>query len=212
LRIAELSRQSGVSVPTIKYYLREGLLPQGELTSRNQARYDDHHLRRLRLIRALIDLAQIPLAGVRSVLEALDTDAMSLHDRIGHVHRAVTPSRQLTASDTARTAAAEQVAALVERRGWAVTPDAPALVTLVETVAVLRALGQDDLLEQLDAYADAAEKVAALEVAAVASRTDPDRIAEGVVIGTILGESLVTALRLLAQEDASSRQLAPRRT
>ena len=53
MRIAELSRDSGVPVPTIKYYVREGLLPPGELTSPNQAQYDASHLRRLRLIRAL---------------------------------------------------------------------------------------------------------------------------------------------------------------
>ena len=47
MRIAELSRRSGVSVPTIKYYLREGLLAAGERTGPNQARYDEAHLRRL---------------------------------------------------------------------------------------------------------------------------------------------------------------------
>ena len=35
MRIAELSQTTGVPVPTIKYYLREGLLPSGELTSPN---------------------------------------------------------------------------------------------------------------------------------------------------------------------------------
>lgn len=210
MRIAELSRRSGVAVPTIKYYLREGLLPPGELTSRNQARYAEHHLRRLRLIRALIDLGQVPVAGIRSILEVLDSDTLSLHDRIGQVHRAVTPSRQLTANDSARAAAAAQIEELLARRNWAVEPDAPALVTLVETVAVMQSLGQGHLLGYLDAYADAAERIATLEVAAVSSRTDPDQIAEGVVIGTILGESIVAALRLLAQEDASARQLGDR--
>src|ERR1700716_801088 len=45
MRMAELSAESGVPVATIKYYLREGLLPPGERTSRNQARYDDVHVR-----------------------------------------------------------------------------------------------------------------------------------------------------------------------
>jgi DNA-binding transcriptional MerR regulator len=207
VRIAELSRQSGVAVPTIKYYLREGLLPPGELTSRNQARYDERHLRRLRLIRALTDLADVPLAGVRTVLEALDSDSMSLHDRIGHAHRAVTRSTQAGAEDAGRAAAAAEVADLVERRGWIVAPDAPALATLAETIAALRALGQEDLLGLLDGYADAADKTAAREVETVAARADPERIAEGVVIGTVLGECLVTALRLLAQENASASRL-----
>jgi DNA-binding transcriptional MerR regulator len=207
MRVAELSRLSGVPVPTIKFYLREGLLPAGELTSRNQARYDDRHLRRLRLIRAMTDLAQVPLAGVREVLEALDSDTMSMHDRIGHVHRAITPSRRLTADDSARTAAATQVGELVARHGWSVEPDAPAIATLVDTVAMMRSLGQEHLLGHLDAYAEVAEHLATLEVAAVSSRPDPDQLAEGVVVGTLLGESVLAALRLLAQENASARLL-----
>ncbi|NYF56334.1 MerR family transcriptional regulator [Micromonospora purpureochromogenes] len=207
MRIAELSRRSGVAVPTIKYYLREGLLPPGELTSPNQASYDEHHLNRLRLIRAMIDLAQVPVARVRAVLEALDSDTLSLHERIGAVHRAITPSRQLTAGDSARTAAAVQVQELIRRRGWAVEPDSPAIATLVETISVLRSLGQDHLVDLLDPYAEAVERFTELEVAAVASRTDPDQVAESVVIGTILGENLVASLRLLAQENISSQRL-----
>ena len=207
MRVAELSRESGVAVPTIKYYLREGLLPPGELTSPNQAVYDGRHLRRLRLIRALIELAQVPLTNVKVVLEALDSDTMSLHDRIGAAHRAVTPGRQLTASDSARTAAAVQVQELIERRNWAVAPDAPAIATLVDTIAALRSLDQDHLVGYLDAYAEAVERFTELEVAAVTSRTEPDQIAESVVIGTILGETLIAALRLLAQESISARRL-----
>jgi DNA-binding transcriptional MerR regulator len=206
LRIAELSRQSGVAVPTIKYYLREGLLPPGELTSPNQAAYGEHHLRRLRLIRALIDLAQVPVAQVKVVLDALDSATMSLHERIGQVHRAITPTRQLSDGDNARTAAAVEVEELIEQRGWAVEPHAPAIATLVDTIAVMRSLGQDHLLGHLDAYAEAVERFTELEVAAVTSRSDSDQIAEGVVIGTILGERLIAALRLLAQESVSARR------
>ena len=41
MRIGELSRATEVPVPTIKYYLREGLLPHGELSSPNQASYGE---------------------------------------------------------------------------------------------------------------------------------------------------------------------------
>lgn len=209
MRIAELSRLSGVPVPTIKYYLREGLLPPGELSSPNQASYGEHHLRRIRLIRALIDLAQVPVARVKEVLEALDSDTMSLHDQIGRAHRAITPQRQLPSNSDARVAAAIQVDELIRSRGWTVEPDAPALGTLVETLAALRTLDQDQLAGFLDFYAEAVEKFTELEIAAVTSRADrtaPDQIAESVVIGTILGETLIASLRLLAQESISARQ------
>ncbi|RAC11977.1 MerR family transcriptional regulator, partial [Burkholderia multivorans] len=57
MRISELSRRSDVPVATIKYYLREGLLPAGERTSATQAVYTDAHVNRLALIRALLGQA-----------------------------------------------------------------------------------------------------------------------------------------------------------
>jgi DNA-binding transcriptional MerR regulator len=208
MRIAELSRVSGVPVPTIKYYLREGLLPSGELSSPNQADYGDQHVRRLRLIRALIDLGQVPVASVKDILEGLDSDDLNLHDQIGRAHRAITPKRQFAASTEARAEAAAQVDELIKSRGWTVEPEAPALTTLIETVAAFRTLDQDHLAGFLDSYADAVEKFTELEVAAVTSRADrttPDQIAESVVIGTILGETLIATLRLLAQESISAK-------
>ena len=99
MRIAELSRKAGVSLPTIKFYLREGLLPAGELTSRNQASYDERHVRRLRLIRALVDIAHVPIATLRTVLQELDQPEPELHHVLG---------KALTGSLTARGAAPAQ--------------------------------------------------------------------------------------------------------
>lgn len=117
MRIGELSKATDVPVPTIKYYLREGLLPAGELSSPNQTSYSEAHVRRLRLIRALIELAQIPIAQVKKILESLDSDTEPLHEQIGRAHRALTPTRRLTASPKARAAATTQVNELIERRG-----------------------------------------------------------------------------------------------
>ena len=207
MRIAELSRVSGVPVPTIKYYLRENLLPPGELTSPNQASYGDLHVRRLRLIRALVDLAGVPVAQVKEVLEGLDSDTMPLHDQIGRAHRAITSHRQLTSVTPDTEAAATQVDALLKSRNWKVDPDAPALTTLTETIATMRSLGQEHLTDLVEAYADAVEKFTALEVAAVtANHPTPDQIAESVIIGTILGETLISSLRLLAQESTSAHR------
>ena len=98
MRIGELSKVTEVPVPTIKYYLREGLLPAGELSSPNQASYGEAHIRRLRLIRALVELAQVPVAQVKDILESLDSDDVPLHEQIGRAHRALTPTRKQTGS------------------------------------------------------------------------------------------------------------------
>jgi DNA-binding transcriptional MerR regulator len=63
MRISELSQASGVPVATIKYYLREGLLHEGQLTSATQAQYDQSHLARLRLVRALLGAGGLSVAA-----------------------------------------------------------------------------------------------------------------------------------------------------
>ncbi|TDW80903.1 MerR family transcriptional regulator [Kribbella sp. VKM Ac-2566] len=204
MRIGELSKATDVPVPTIKYYLREGLLPAGELSSPNQASYGDTHVRRLRLIRALIELAQAPVATVKEILESLDADAEPLHEQIGRAHRALTPTRRLSATDDARAAATTQVTDLIADRGWSIDPEAPALATLIDTVAALRTLGQDNLVAHLDTYADAVERFTQFEIDAVTANPTRDQLAESVVIGTILGETLIASLRLLAQESISA--------
>ena len=45
--ILQLSVSTGISVATIKYYVRAGLLPPGEPTAPNQAQYGEGHVARL---------------------------------------------------------------------------------------------------------------------------------------------------------------------
>jgi DNA-binding transcriptional MerR regulator len=72
MRLAELSRRSGVPRSTIKFYIREGMLPAGEPAGRNQALYKAEHLERLALIRALREVAELPLGAIARVTAQLD--------------------------------------------------------------------------------------------------------------------------------------------
>src|SRR5690349_17506711 len=89
MRISELSRRSGVPVATIKFYLRERLLHDGELTSVTQARYDESHLARLQLIRALTGPAGLSLAKTREVLALIDDPPAPTLDLLGTAHAIV---------------------------------------------------------------------------------------------------------------------------
>ncbi len=206
MRIGELSGRTGVPVPTIKYYLREGLLPAGELTCPNQAQYGERHVRRLKLVRALLETGGLSIAATQEVVAAIDTPAASLHSTLGIARRAVTPPATGCAGPHWRQALRE-ADDWVRLRGWQVEPGGPAHASLAQVLLTLRELGQEDLLGLLDAYATAAELLAAAELAVVGHRADPDQRAEGAVLGTVLGDTLLATLRRLAQEDAS-RQLA----
>jgi DNA-binding transcriptional MerR regulator len=207
VRIAELSRSAGVPVPTIKYYLREGLVPPGERTSPNQAQYDEGHVRRLKLVRALIDVGGLSVAAARSVLGKMDSPGLDVLHSLGKAQYAITAPRERV-EDEAWELATEQVDKLVEQRDWQIRADNPARQTLAEVMATLRRLGHEDYLAVLDDYATAAEQLANAEIDMILHRTDVDSMAEAVIIWTLLGDALLAALRRLTQEHAAATKLS----
>jgi hypothetical protein len=66
-RIDDLAQRAGVSVDTIRYYQREGLLPSGDRVGR-ALRYGPSHLERLERIRAL-QARRFSLAAIRALLD-----------------------------------------------------------------------------------------------------------------------------------------------
>lgn len=201
MRISELSAASGIPVPTLKYYLREGLLPPGEITAVNQARYGEPHLRRLRLVRALTDVGGLPLKSVKTVLAAIDDEELPLHELLGIAHYALEP-----AAPAAAAAMRDTVDSLLDDLGWTVDEDAPGRRTLGWALATLRDLGRDVPKATLRRYAAAAGSLAAAEVSAVPADGSRSTAVENIVVGTVLFEAILNALRRLAQEHYSGER------
>jgi DNA-binding transcriptional MerR regulator len=193
-----------VPLTTIKYYLREGLLPPGEARARNQADYGADHLRRLRLIRVLREVGGLTLAKVKAVLDALDAPPADRHLLLGLVHQALAPPPAPTASAEELAAARSEVDRLIARLGWQVSPEAPARTTLAAALAALRALGLAEGAEVFAPYARTAEQIAAFELGAVAASAESADAVELTVVGTVVFEAALSALRRLAQEHHSA--------
>ena len=210
MRISELSATTGVTVPTIKFYLREGLLPAGTTLAINQADYDESHVRRLRLIRALIDIGGLRLRDVRDVLAALDDDRVPVHDLLGVTQAALGSERRGPGRSSAvdPTVAAE-VDEAVARLGWKVNDESRARETLADTLVTLRGLGWTVPVDDLVSYGRAVNELAAREVASVPETGVRSAILEHMVIGTVLFETILDAMRLLAQEHHSAQRFAP---
>ena len=152
MRVSELSEATGVSVATIKYYLREGLLPPGESVGATRAHYDDSHVRRLRLVRALIEVAGLRLEDVRRVLAAIDDEDLSWHEAVGAAHTRL-PSPAAGAADESQR---QRVDELLERHGWELSPVSPHRDPLAAALASLESLGHPPSDDHLDTYAEAA--------------------------------------------------------
>lgn len=198
MRISELSAATGVPVATIKYYLREGLLPEGERTAPTQATYADRHTRRLRVVRALIE-SGVSIAEARKVLEALDDPPASPHDLLGAAHAAVTPRSE----GRIDTHAAER---LVTRLGWQ-----PGVCDDDVVAGVARALHAIDHAgfevpdAVMAAYLESMSRIGQAEIANVPTES-AEAAVRYVVLGSVLVEPLLLALRRVAEQIASAER------
>ncbi|MFC3897204.1 MerR family transcriptional regulator [Lentzea rhizosphaerae] len=206
MRVGELSKRSGVPVPTIKYYLREGLLPAGVLTSPNQAHYDDEHLRRLRLVRALVDVGGLSIASVREVLAAIDTRDQSLHKKLGAVQEAISQPGPVDLDPLA----VEDVQAFFARQGERECVDVTeSNVThmLAAALSAARSVGHDHFRELLDPYLEGLKIIAQADLEYIARRGSADAVIEGMVVGTLIGDAVLKAVRRLAHAQVSREVL-----
>lgn len=197
MRMSELARESGLTVPTIKYYLREGLLQPGHPTAKTQAEYGREHLDRLRLVRALVDVGRLPLSIVHAVLQALDSapdgmGARELGDVIGTVYDALPPTPD-DAIEPARALAA------VQALGWQIGPDSASLRQLESALASVEAVGLAPGEETLRIYGQAALDVATRDIGTMPD-AEPGDVLRHIVVGTVLYEPVLTALRRLAMQ------------
>jgi DNA-binding transcriptional MerR regulator len=205
MRMSELSRTTDTPVATVKFYLREGLLPPGIRTSPNQAQYGDEHVRRIRLIRALLGPGGLDVATAREVIGAIDSD-LSLPHVFGIAQRAASVRIDERELDAAALERADELLG-----DFAIHPENPGRAA---TAAVLRAfdsVGQRDADDWYRRYVEAALLIAEADLDLVERRTSRDEKAETVVVGTALGDALLAGLRRAAQEHVSTTRYEPDR-
>ena len=96
VKISQLAKLSGVSTPTIKYYMSEGLLPGPALkTSRNMAYYDPQLSARVKVIKELQNVHFFPLKMIGDILEPApsarirDDINVEMKRKLGHLGEAL---------------------------------------------------------------------------------------------------------------------------
>lgn len=216
MKLAELSRLSGIPTATIKYYLREGLLPPGRRVTATQAEYDDSHLQRLRLVRALIQVGRVPIASAREVLTALEDESLDHNSRLGTAVSALPHGQESAEDDAAAREARATVDALLTRLDWECTRDgaeaSPAHRVLVTAVATLARLGYPCGVDDLAPYAFAGRQLAVTDLDLIERYESPDRQLEAAVALTVLYEPVLLSLRRIAQAEESTSRYGQRRT
>lgn len=101
MRIGELAKATGTQVETIRYYERQGLLPEVERSEGNYRIYDESDAARLSFIRRCRSL-DMTLDEIRLLLRFRDAPAENcagvnalLDEHIGHVASRIRELRQL---------------------------------------------------------------------------------------------------------------------
>ncbi|NYJ74032.1 MerR family transcriptional regulator [Allobranchiibius huperziae] len=199
MKISELARRTDVPVPTLKFYLRDGLLHPGQPLNRTQASYDESHVERTRLVRALTESAGLDLSAVRAVLAVLEQRPADWTEFLGEVQLASNPpgaSDQRT-DDTTDTWI-QQVQELLAELGWQVDPHSPLIPRLAAQLRAADGSGVRRLPDTLSQWAEAARLAARADLATVPN--DPVGALRQVVVGTALIDPVLATLRRLAQQ------------
>ncbi|QDO01034.1 MerR family transcriptional regulator [Streptomyces sp. RLB3-17] len=210
MRLSELSERSGVSTATIKYYLREGLLTPGRQVNATTADYDESHLRRLRLVRALIQVGRVPVATAREVLGHVDDESLGRTIRLGAALWALPQEPEPDDQDPAVRSARREVDQLLANLGWEtareLAPLSPVHRSLVAAVATLIRLGYSWDAELLAPYAELMHQVAMRDLDYLETHTSDAERVETAVASAVLFEPVLRALHRLAQEQESARR------
>lgn len=220
LRISDLSRETGVSTATIKFYIREKLLPAPTLkTGRNMAYYDPAFVTRIRFIKELQQKRFLPLDVIKAILDQNDSiisprEVDTLLGLEGTFYEAIhfTPGQlPITVEQAVERfsmsredidfAVSQGALELIERRGTMYFEGDDLL--MLETMAELDSAGlRHDMFPQhvsLPIYVDALEKLAREELKmftrAVTGKVEDGQVATMALAGVKLVERFLVLLR-----------------
>jgi DNA-binding transcriptional MerR regulator len=208
MKISELSARTGVSIPTLKFYLREGLLPQGELSAPNQAEYTERHVRRAALIRSLREVAGLSIARITTIVGALE-HGEATYEVLGAAVDSL-GGAQPAALTPAQEEVGRELDSLLESLGLPTRPESLGRYQIILAFESIRAmLFPGAPVETLMLYARPTMEIAGFERAATPDLFDqePETAIERAVIGLALFEPIILAFRRLAHEAILAEQV-----
>ena len=202
MQLKELSERTGISPASIKFYLREGLLPAGQSVHATRAEYSPQHVTRLELIQALRRVVGLNITQIRNLLKLAD-DGVPRLELLAAVQRTVLQLDEVGTDDG--DVPTQGGDAVVRFRNW---PDVPsdarrALNTHLER---MENLGVPVAYEVLDAYSQAVDNIAHFDITATTAPDDVNQLILAAAVGMHLQGQLVLKLLALAQASHAIRR------
>lgn len=190
-QLAALSRRTKVPVRTLRSYQDLDLLPT--LTE-----YDESHVRRVALVKALLNVG-VSHAEVRRLVRHMEEERPPASELLRLTQYAL-PTPGSASPDQEWEWAQARVSGLIRGWGWQVSPDNPAWQTLCQVAIACKSLDHQDIPRLFPAYAENLERIAQLEMQILGEQEDPESAATSLVTVTALGAVALSAMRRLAHE------------
>ena len=204
MRISELATESGVPLPTVKYYLREGLLHPGRKLGQRMADYDESHLRRLGLLRVLREVGDVSVDQLRALVTAAEDESSTVHEMFAAAADALAPTP--TPAGPERPFTRQVADDLIAQAGWTdVRPDSVDRDNLASVLEAIMRHGTHppDPAEALP-YLEVADRIARYEIAHLDAARGRVSLLEEMVVGQVVFGELLLILRRLAEEHHSN--------
>lgn len=198
--LKELSAATGVSVASIKFYLRESLLQRGDHIHPTRAEYSSRHVERLELIAGLRSIVGLGIEQIRLLIGLIEDPGVSRLELLGRTQAMVLGAPTDAVPDH------PLVCELLVAYDW---PDAPsdARALLNKTLRDMEGMGLSVSADVVLGYARAADQVAKQDLGTVFEAESRDQAVLAVAVGVRAYSRLLLSLVALAQASQSIRQL-----
>jgi len=187
-------------VATVKYYIREGMLAAGDPTGPRRATYDTSHVQRIHLIKALTGPAGLSVSQAKAILQIIDAPRFTLIDRLAGATRVLADAAGADVGTDESYPRAERV---IRWLGEPYRAEPPAAALLESALQAVEAAGFQLHQDQFAVYGEHMLAIAASEITNIP--TDPAEAVRYVVLGTVLFEPVLTAIRRLGQQSLAKR-------
>ena len=204
MQVSELVRATSVPLATVKYYLREGLLPAARKITARSSEYGEEHVRRLTLLRVLREVGAIPVGRLRELVEAVDNPRLADIEVFRRASDAIAAGRQIKDEpDADATALVERV---LDELGWTGVPErAVDRENLARVVAQIRRTGLFRVNQPLlEFYARVADEMSRAEIERLPMGDDRAIRLERMVVGTVAFGEVLAILRRLGESHHSA--------
>jgi len=204
MQVSELVRATSVPLATVKYYLREGLLPAARKITARSSEYGEEHVRRLTLLRVLREVGAIPVGRLRELVEAVDNPRLADIEVFRRASDAIAAGSQIQDEpDADATALVERV---LDELGWTGVPErAVDRENLARVVAQIRRTGLFRVNQPLlEFYARVADEMSRAEIERLPMGDDRAIRLERMVVGTVAFGEVLAILRRLGESHHSA--------